>query len=216
MLREAQAMAMLNHPNLVSVYEVGTLGQSVFLAMEYVTGQTLDQWLQQPRQLEDILDVFEQSGRALQAVHDAGLVHRDFKPANVMLDARQHVKVLDFGLAKLGEEPRSADPNETATRDASLTGDGVVLGTLALRAYYTLLSPVSGEIGFAPVQCSDAQYVLQYVSGSGQSGLISTGASPDFKENIFFIIRVFRQQQQLYIIFNIIRFFLKFLDILID
>ncbi|MFO0580306.1 MAG: serine/threonine-protein kinase, partial [Polyangia bacterium] len=86
LLREAQAMARLAHPNVVAVYDVGTLGERVFLAMEFVDGCTLTDWLQaRPRRRDEILDKFIAAGRGLIAAHAAGLVHRDFKPDNVLI-----------------------------------------------------------------------------------------------------------------------------------
>lgn len=101
LLREAQALARVSHPNVVSVYDMGTYEGSVFVAMEYLEGTNLGTWLQgRPRALTEILDVFVKAGRGLEAAHQAGLVHRDFKPSNVLVGAQGDVHVLDFGLAR--------------------------------------------------------------------------------------------------------------------
>jgi tetratricopeptide (TPR) repeat protein len=104
-LREAQALARLTHPNVVAVHDAGTFGDRVFLAMELVEGETLRRWLAAaPRSWREVLDRFLPAGRGLAAAHAAGLVHRDFKPENVLLGRDGRVRVVDFGLAKaLGE-----------------------------------------------------------------------------------------------------------------
>jgi tetratricopeptide (TPR) repeat protein/tRNA A-37 threonylcarbamoyl transferase component Bud32 len=99
--REAQAIAKLSHPNVVVVHDVGTFGDGVFIAMEFVDGHTLTYWLNaQRRTRQEILQVFLQAGRGLAAAHQAGLVHRDFKPDNVMVCRDGQVRVMDFGLAR--------------------------------------------------------------------------------------------------------------------
>ncbi len=101
LLREAQATAKLQHPNVVVVYDVGTFGQSVFIAMEFIEGATAGSWLQAaPRARREIMDVYLAAGRGLAAAHAAGLVHRDFKPDNVMVTNDGQVRVMDFGLAR--------------------------------------------------------------------------------------------------------------------
>jgi hypothetical protein len=105
-LREAQTLARLSHPNVVAVHDVGEIeGDAVvFIAMEYIAGITLQRWLEQPRSIREIVAVFLQAGRGLAAAHAAGVTHRDFKPANVMIgDDPQgigRVRVMDFGLAR--------------------------------------------------------------------------------------------------------------------
>lgn len=101
-VQEAQALARLEHPNVVAVYEIGSRPQGIFLAMEYVEGASLDIWLkQEPRSIRQILTVFIQAGEGLLAAHDKDIVHRDFKPANVLVTAKGKAKVIDFGLAQL-------------------------------------------------------------------------------------------------------------------
>lgn len=101
LLREARSMAQLSHPNVVEVYDAGTIDGHVYLSMELVKGQTLKQWLASaPRSCDEILAVFSQAGRGLAAAHGQALVHRDFKPSNVLVADDGRVLVTDFGLAR--------------------------------------------------------------------------------------------------------------------
>ncbi|HEY2749577.1 MAG TPA: serine/threonine-protein kinase [Polyangia bacterium] len=104
LVREAQALARLSHPNVVPVYDVGTVENQAFVAMEYVEGQTLKRWLKTPRAWRDVVGVMRDAGRGLAAAHAAGLVHRDFKPDNVLIGADGRIRVVDFGLAREVED----------------------------------------------------------------------------------------------------------------
>jgi hypothetical protein len=99
LLREAQAMARLAHPNVVTIHDVGLAEDGLFVAMEYVEGVTLRRWLAEPRTRHEIAAAFVAAGRGLHAAHLAGLVHRDFKPDNVLVSSDGRVRVTDFGLA---------------------------------------------------------------------------------------------------------------------
>ena len=99
LLREAQALAQLNHPNIVTVFDAGESGGEVYIAMEFIEGEHLGQWLSDDRRPTDILRVFSDAGRGLAAAHRAGIVHRDVKPGNIMLGRDGVVRILDFGLA---------------------------------------------------------------------------------------------------------------------
>jgi len=111
LLREAQAIARLSHPNVVVVYDVGTFQETVFIAMEFVEGHTLGYWLQaKQRSWREVIDVFLLAGRGLAAAHAAGLVHRDFKPDNVMITKGGEVRVMDFGLAREEKRDEAAAP----------------------------------------------------------------------------------------------------------
>ncbi|WNG50868.1 tetratricopeptide repeat protein [Archangium minus] len=138
LLREAQSLARLSHPNVVTLYDVGTYGDGIFLAMELVDGTTLAEWMKHPRPWRDVLRVFFDAGRGLAAAHSAGLVHRDFKPANVLLGRDGRVYVTDFGIARLlhqedGPSPQ-VSPEASATPTSPLTRTGSVLGTPAYLA----------------------------------------------------------------------------------
>lgn len=100
LVREAKALAKLQHPNVVTIFEVGEENEDVYIVMEMVHGRTLRDCLKDERDWQSTLALLDQAGRGLAAAHRAGLVHRDFKPDNVMVDEEGRCLVLDFGLAK--------------------------------------------------------------------------------------------------------------------
>ncbi|MCA9657441.1 MAG: protein kinase [Myxococcales bacterium] len=141
--REAQAMARLSHPNVVQIHESGRWQGRVFLAMELIQGSTLTAWLREhPRSWREILAVFLDVGRGLAAAHAVGVIHRDFKPDNVLVGEDGRGKVTDFGLARYssaaegvnerGEKPAGVGaPLASVSLAAALTASGVVAGTPA-------------------------------------------------------------------------------------
>ncbi len=141
LVREAQTMARLSHPNVVAVHDAGPFGDQIFLAMELVSGQDLKAWLAEAaRPWRQVLDVYLAAGRGLEAAHAAGLVHRDFKPENVLLAEDGRVRVTDFGLARQldsAETPLALsdslqEPLESLSE--TLTRTGVLVGTPAYMA----------------------------------------------------------------------------------
>jgi tetratricopeptide (TPR) repeat protein/predicted Ser/Thr protein kinase len=130
LLREAQAMAKLQHPNVVTVFEVGTFAEQVFLAMEYIAGGTLAGWIAQRHTRREIVDAFIAAGRGIAAAHRAGIVHRDFKPTNVLVAADGRVRVADFGLATAPELSVASETGmSSSAEDMSMTSTGAILGT---------------------------------------------------------------------------------------
>ncbi|MEM6988943.1 MAG: serine/threonine-protein kinase [Myxococcota bacterium] len=130
LLREAQALARLSHPNVVGLFDVGTMDGRVVLAMEHVDGTTLGQWQRQPeRAWPEVVAAYVQAGRGLAAAHRKQLVHRDFKPDNAVIDARGRVRVLDFGLAIQESDEELEVPDEAITVSSRLTMSGLVMGT---------------------------------------------------------------------------------------
>jgi hypothetical protein len=132
LLREAQAMARLSHPNVVQIYDVGTIDDDIFLAMELVRGTTVERWLAaRDRGWREILAPFLDAGRGLAAAHAVGLVHRDFKPSNVLLAEDGRVVVADFGVAAYVHDTgdREAGTPVAGFLAAHLTATGAVVGT---------------------------------------------------------------------------------------
>jgi tetratricopeptide (TPR) repeat protein len=136
LLREAQAMARLSHPNVISVFDVGLHGDQVFVAMELIDGQTLRHWLDADlRPWREVLRVLSLAGRGLAAAHEVGIVHRDFKPDNVMIARNGSVRVLDFGLARaVADAPRQLGASPMNALTHSLTGTAGLVGTPAYMA----------------------------------------------------------------------------------
>jgi hypothetical protein len=138
LLREAQAMAKLAHPNVVAVHDAGTHQNKVYVVMELVQGTTLGAWLRdRPREWRQVLAVMVQAGEGLAAAHAAGLIHRDFKPANVLVGADGRVRVADFGLARSTAAPEEVDARPAALATSPeprylhspITEAGSVVGT---------------------------------------------------------------------------------------
>jgi len=159
LIREAQALAKLSHPNIVTVHDVDQFEGQVYMAMEYVDGVSLDQWMVRgQRAWREVLEVFTHAARGLAAAHAAGITHRDFKPANVLIGKDGRVLVVDFGLAKSNDDksqersgahilydPQAPDPAVLrergslmdvigSTQDTKLTQVGRTVGTPAYMA----------------------------------------------------------------------------------
>jgi tetratricopeptide (TPR) repeat protein len=166
--REAQAMARLSHPNVVPVFDIGAVGTRLFIAMELVHGQSLRTWMATPRRWRSIVRVFVAAGRGLAAAHDVGLVHRDFKPDNVV-GADRTPRVTDFGLARELERravPAADTPAELPTSDdalARLTASGGFAGTPAYMAPEQLVG--RDEIGAAADQFAFCVSLFEAVYG---------------------------------------------------
>ncbi|HXI92826.1 MAG TPA: serine/threonine-protein kinase, partial [Blastocatellia bacterium] len=129
--QEARAASALNHPNIVTIHDIGRAGSTHFIATEFIDGETLREYnAGRAMNLDEALDIATQIASALEAAHAAGIVHRDIKPENVMLRRDRLVKVLDFGLAKLALPPVSTVDPEAQTRSVVVTNPGVLMGTV--------------------------------------------------------------------------------------
>jgi len=140
LVREGQALAKVSHPNVIAVHDVGTTDGRVWVAMELVNGTNLREWLaERQRSFAEVLAVLAASGRGLAAAHAAGLVHRDFKPDNVLVGRDGRVRVTDFGLARRERQPGPVTSGSIALRgdepvDAVLTREGALVGSPAYMA----------------------------------------------------------------------------------
>jgi len=164
--REAQAMARLSHPNVVAVFDTGMVEGRLFLAMEFVQGTTLRVWQRdRQRTVAEILRVYVRAGRGLAAAHDAELVHRDFKPDNVLVSTRGAVKVTDFGLVRT-EELEGGSPEAALER-------------LMTKLSSVRPPPLSGEPrDTLPLEPTEADIRVDSKSGSGSSFLRSLRSGP--------------------------------------
>src|SRR5262249_15513705 len=129
--QEARAASALNHPNIMTVHEIGNIDGLHFMATEFVVGQTLRQLITKVEmEIGEALTISIQTADALAAAHATGIVHRDIKPENIMVRPDGYVKVLDFGLAKLTESPTPDSEPEAATTVGGETKPGVIMGTV--------------------------------------------------------------------------------------
>ncbi|MCA2977500.1 MAG: serine/threonine protein kinase, partial [Myxococcaceae bacterium] len=173
LLREARALARLSHPNVVTVHDVGVIDDQIYLAMEFVEGQTLTSWLsEKPRSWREVLELFLQAGEGLAAAHAAGVTHRDFKPDNVVVSRQGRARVMDFGLAFEHGREREQPPVPVTVPPGSLqrriTQPGTMLGTPAYMAPEALFGkptdPRSDEFSFA-VALYEALYGVRPFEG---------------------------------------------------
>jgi len=150
LVREAKALARLSHPNVVQVYDIGEVDDTLYIAMELVHGQTLRKWESKDLDWKEVVRVYMQAGEGLAAAHEHGLIHRDFKPENCIIADNGRVRVLDFGLAR-EVTPRDTPPQATPVPGTDrtsqrLTKAGSVVGTVAFMSREQLVGLPATEL----------------------------------------------------------------------
>lgn len=172
--QEAQAVSLLNHPNIVTIYEVGEAKGNEFIVTEFVEGETLRDRIRRERlSLAEILQIVSQVCDALVAAHQAGIIHRDIKPENIMLRPDGYVKILDFGLAKLTEKTQEIMPSQFEIGESRLakTTPGTIMGTVAY------MSPEQAE-GLAVDERTDIWSLGVIIYEMATGNLPFEGATP--------------------------------------
>lgn len=179
LLREARAVSRINHPNVAALYDIGEQDGDVYLAMEYVEGETLSRRIERgPLPVADLVNIGIQVADALEAAHGQGVVHRDIKPGNVLLKTDGSVKVVDFGLAMRTEAPPGSLPSEPSDGpDTRITRTGYTAGTIS----YMSPEQARGEIPRFPSDLFSLGIVL-YEAATGllpfsRSSPLATAAS---------------------------------------
>ena len=159
LLREARAMAQLSHPHVITVYEAGTIDERVFIAMEYIEGMTLRTWLADTkRSVPEILEAYVKAGRGLAAGHAANMVHRDFKPDNVLVGNDGRVRVIDFGLARPTRGAVLDTPSdETSSDSLPLTPDRTSSPSMSSAALHLQLT-TAGTLFGTPMYMAPEQH----------------------------------------------------------
>jgi len=155
-IREARAASALNHPNIVTIHEIGETGPNRYIVMEFIAGRTLRKMIGQGVDLESLARIGEQVAKALAVAHASGIVHRDIKPDNIMVRDDGYVKVLDFGLARLARSGAAT----TLGVDAGDTGPGTILGTVR----YMSPEQARGEVTESPTDIFSLGIVLYELS----------------------------------------------------
>ena len=177
--QEARAASSLNHPNIVTIYEIGTLLERRFLAMEFVEGQSLAEMVGRPVDVNTLARLGAQLAQALAVAHAAGIVHRDIKPENVMVREDGYVKVLDFGLARLAPTPAAGDARDTGTSPSLILGTPRYMSPEQARGETVTSATDVFSLGVVFYELATGTHPFESESTLGTLHAITSNAVPD-------------------------------------